>query len=1315
MTDQDKTKEQLINELEDLRRRVVELEVNDQGGESEICSIPATTQPEKGLESSRSQAILSAAIECLPFEFFAIGPDGRYILQNAVSRQNFGNSIGKQPGDCAPDEHSRELWLANNRRAFAGERVEEEVETHIGGRTRTYYNIISPIQDGGEVCGILGVNVDITERKQAEEALRQSEYRQGAILDTIPDPAWLKDKEGRFLAVNAAWCRFIGMDAESVLGKTGFESLPAEVAAKFAEQDRDVIRSGQPLQCEELLTDKDGRLVWFETIKTPLYDDHGEVVGTSGLARDITGRKMYKREIERLNRLYAALSELNQIIVRVKSREELLREVCRITTEKAGFQLAWIGCPEIETQRVIPLASAGSKQDYLDEIKVYADDRPEGRGPTGTSIREGRVYVVNDFERDPSTAPWHAAIAKRGFRTSAALPIRFRGKVWGALTVYDGEPDVIQDKEIALLDEASAAISLALENLDHESQRKQAEDRVIASEANLREAQELARLGSYHLDIPRGCWTSSEALDRIFDIPAEYVRTLDGWGNLVHPDQRQAMLDYFRNEVFGNRKPFDREYRIVRHGDKQVRWVHGLGRLQFDTAGQPTAMLGTIQDITERKRVEQYAEIGRQVLVALNEPGSLPDSIGRVLDILKTGAGFDAVGIRLRAGEDFPYFAHRGFSHDFLLSEDTLLEQAPDGGMCRDQAGAIRLECTCGLVIAGKTDPTNPFFTPGGSFWTNDSAPLLYLPPDQDPRYHPRNQCIHVGYASVALIPLRTGDGIVGLLQFNDRRKGRFTPALVGILESCAAHIGEMLMRKWAEEALRESEERHRTILQTAMDGFWVVDTEARLLEVNDAYCRMSGYSRQELLTMHIPDLEAVETGDDTVAHLHKIMALGEDRFESRHRRKDGNVFDVEVRGQYQSIEGGRFVAFLRDITERKRVEQEKLEMERRLLHAQKLESIGVLAGGIAHDFNNILAGIMGYADLARLRLPESEPAREDIEVIKKAAQRAADLTRQILAYSGKGKFIVEPVDLSRVVEDSKKILAMSVSKKARVTYSLTKDLPVIQADAAQMGQVVMNLVINASEALGEQDGVIAVSTNALPCNAKDLVGMGPGQDLPEGLYVCLEVGDTGCGMDQQTLAKIFDPFFTTKFTGRGLGLAAVHGIIRGHKGAIQVSSEPGKGTTFRVLLPASGPANPAVPSEPAAISARGSGTVLVVDDEEVVRTLAERMIEQAGFSVLAASGGREAIRLFREHQHEVSCVLLDLTMPDLDGAETFVELRRIRADVRVVLSSGYSEEVATQRFAGEGLAGFIQKPYQHDTLIAQIQVALGSSELPGS
>ena len=289
-------------------------------------------------------------------------------------------------------------------------------------------------------------------------------------------------------------------------------------------------------------------------------------------------------------------------------------------------------------------------------------------------------------------------------------------------------------------------------------------------------------------------------------------------------------------------------------------------------------------------------------------------------------------------------------------------------------------------------------------------------------------------------------------------------------------------------------------------------------------------------------------------------------------------------------------------------------------------------------------------------------------------------------------------------------MLAMSVSKKAIVTYHLADDLPPIHADAAQIAQVIMDLVINASEALGEHVGTIAVSTAALDLNAALLAAGGLGQELPEGRYVCLDVADSGCGMDDDVEEKIFDPFFTTKFMGRGLGLAAVHGIVRGHHGAVQVASEPGRGTTFRVLFPTgdSGARRGAVaPSQLSSTPGGESGTVLVVDDDEAVRTMTRRMIEQAGFTVLTASGGREAIRLFREHRQEIGCVVLDLVMPDLDGVETFRELRGFCPEVRVILSSGYSEETATERFTQEGLAGFIQKPYAMAPLIEQIRQAI--------
>jgi len=387
--------------------------------------------------------------------------------------------------------------------------------------------------------------------------------------------------------------------------------------------------------------------------------------------------------------------------------------------------------------------------------------------------------------------------------------------------------------------------------------------------------------------------------------------------------------------------------------------------------------------------------------------------------------------------------------------------------------------------------------------------------------------------------------------------------------------------------------------------------------------------------------------------------------------------------------------------------EEERHKLERQVQQAQKLESIGVLAGGIAHDFNNLLTAILGHANLAAMDLPSESPVRDNLLEIDKATRRAAELCRQMLAYSGRGKFVVEPINLSQLAQELTDLLQISVSKKVTLHCRFAGELPAIEADAAQVRQVVMNLVINASEAIGDKEGVITISTGVMHCDEVYLRGSHLAEPACPGDYVFFEASDTGCGMDAETRAKIFDPFFTTKFAGRGLGLAAVLGIVRSHKGAITINSEPGKGTTFRVLFPAS--SKIAEKTEPSRADKlwRGTGTVLVVDDEEAVRKVAEKMLALCGFRVLAAANGREAIALFQESHEQIACVLLDLTMPQMDGEETFRELRRIRGDIRVILASGYSENEVSRRFAGQDIAGFIEKPYELAMLNVKLREAL--------
>jgi len=365
------------------------------------------------------------------------------------------------------------------------------------------------------------------------------------------------------------------------------------------------------------------------------------------------------------------------------------------------------------------------------------------------------------------------------------------------------------------------------------------------------------------------------------------------------------------------------------------------------------------------------------------------------------------------------------------------------------------------------------------------------------------------------------------------------------------------------------------------------------------------------------------------------------------------------------------------------------------------------LAGGIAHDFNNLLVAVLGNSDLMLKELPPRSPLRHYLEQIQSAALRGSELTNQMLAYSGKGSFAVEVVDLSNIVEEMSRLLRISMSKRVELRCEFGQELAPIEVDPGQLRQVIMNLITNASEAIGDQNGTVWVRTGTIQADRAYLRTTNLGDNLPEGPYVYLEVADTGCGMDEETRGRIFEPFFTTKFAGRGLGLAAALGIIRAHKGTIEIESRPGEGSRFRVLFPSSRQVMMSPPEPTRTANGGMSGTVLVVDDEEVVRQVARKTLENAGLFVLIANDGLEAVERFEAHADRIDAVLLDMTMPRMDGKETFHELRRIRPDVPVILSSGYTEQYAAERVADEPRVSFIQKPYRTAGLLDKVREAL--------
>lgn len=506
------------------------------------------------------------------------------------------------------------------------------------------------------------------------------------------------------------------------------------------------------------------------------------------------------------------------------------------------------------------------------------------------------------------------------------------------------------------------------------------------------------------------------------------------------------------------------------------------------------------------------------------------------------------------------------------------------------------------------------------------------------------------------------------------------------------------LSLKSSRTALQESSEQIKNILESISEGFAAFDREWRCTYVNDKATELSRIPRAEILGMNVWDLFPNSANTTIYAELRRAMEDGVPvHFEEHYA-----PFDIWLEVDAYPAKDGLAV-FGRDVTERRRFNE-------RLQQTQKLESLGVLAGGIAHDFNNLLTGIMGNASIALDDLPAGIPVRSNLEAVVNASERAAALTRQLLAYAGKGRFVIERFDLSDLVREITSLVQTSIPKTVQLRLEPQQALPCIEGDAAQIQQLIMNLVINAAEAVEEgKTETVLITTSLEQVNQAYIDQMVAPNGISPGGYVTLEVRDAGCGMDPATLSRIFDPFFTTKFTGRGLGLAAVMGIVRGHRGALHVDSAPGKGSSFKVLFPASeGPPARLERSSPEK-SLAGQGTILVIDDEDAVRQTAKSALESYGYNVVVAENGKEGVDLFYALNDEVAAVLLDMTMPVMSGEEALMRLKSVRRGVPVVLSSGYDEAEATRRFTGKGLAGFIQKPYTAAGLAEKMKMVLES------
>jgi two-component system, cell cycle sensor histidine kinase and response regulator CckA len=521
--------------------------------------------------------------------------------------------------------------------------------------------------------------------------------------------------------------------------------------------------------------------------------------------------------------------------------------------------------------------------------------------------------------------------------------------------------------------------------------------------------------------------------------------------------------------------------------------------------------------------------------------------------------------------------------------------------------------------------------------------------------------------------------------------------------------ITDVTERKWAEAERRDREEYLQTILQTSVDGFWAVDSNGRITDTNPAYCRMSGYTREELLQLTISDLDAVEGPADVSRRMARIVANGSELFETRHRKKNGEIFYVEMSATCLDTGPAKFISFARDISLRKRAEAENTALQKRIHQAQKMESIGSLAGGIAHDFNNILFPIIGMAELLLEDLPIGSVERENVEEIYNAGKRGSDLVKQILAFSRQSEHKLVPTRIQKVLKEVVQLSRSAIPAYIQIEQDIQQDCGMVMADPTQIHQIGLNIITNSYHAVEETGGKISIKLKQNAIEPNDALEM----NISPGVYVLLSISDNGHGISEEIIGKIFDPYFTTKEQGKGtgLGLAVVYGIVKEHKGAIKLYSEIGKGSTFEIYFPLMKKLSDTESIPETEAYQGGNERILLVDDEVSVAKLEKRVLERMGYKVTARFHSVEALEAFRSSPFSFDLVITDMSMPNIPGNELARKIKSTRADIPIIICTGFSERILEKNIKQMGIDGLLMKPIVKSELAKVVRKVLDDAK----
>lgn len=753
---------------------------------------------------------------------------------------------------------------------------------------------------------------------------------------------------------------------------------------------------------------------------------------------------------------------------------------------------------------------------------------------------------------------------------------------------------------------------------------------------------------------------ASEAIESLTGYPAQdFVEKRRSYAELICPDNRAAFAPVEERIAAG--KSYVVQYRLCR-GSGDAVWVRERGRGSFDDAGKLLFLNCFISDITEQVQSELLLREQHNLSVALSHSTGLEETLTLCLRTAMTISGMDAGGIYVRDIED----------------------------------GSIRLACHAGLP---------EWFVQEAGYYPVDStnSKIVF---QGEPVYTCYGKSIlakdglgqQEGLKAVGIIPVKHNDTIIACINVSSRSLEQVPLYARTGLETLAGQVGQVIAREQARAATREREANLAALFASIRDMIFVLDEDYRILRANPAAANELGYTEAELAGHFIWTFMPEHTWEDTENGLREMSEGKKNTQDSFLCTRDGREIPVGtsiVAGTWKGHPA--YFAVARDISERLRAEEIRLSLERQVQLARRLESMGILAGGVAHDFNNLMTVILGNAELVRDTLGKEDPICRRLDLIMQTTEHASALCRQMMTYSGRGPLVTEILYPNRFFRELQPLLRSVIAEHVWLEMNVGEKIPPIKGDPSQMRQVMLNLVLNASEAVGEAEGTVSVRVSRKTrsaCDWKDIFLVPPGDG---GEYVVIEVSDTGVGMNEETRKQLFDPFFTTKPTGRGLGMAAVLGIIRAHNGGIAVSSEVGKGSCFRLFLQAVDE----VPAEPGqresavhALDLEAGDTILFVDDEVPLHDMCRIAGAEEGYNVLTAANGAEAVEQYLQHKEDIRLVVLDMTMPVMDGATAFRELRRIDPGVRVLIASGYSTINHEQEFAGPQLIGTLPKPY---------------------